>query len=243
MDVRLRGSSAAFSSTREALRSLQAISATERGGCQYYRLDRTAAHLYFAMSSKFPTLIQEYFDQLRAKGEEPVFADICGRADMRNWGVQKNYSFSLQPADGHFNFRKNIAVVGDIFSMKDFYSFVRMLREKGDRPALATFEPVAGLQSYIPYQSRKDVASLYEEVVYQRLINNLRQLVSVVRKGGFIYISRPFAMTDMGFFGRRPLKEYEISKQMAATAKELKCSLRIEGTFCGPVFLLRKRGK
>jgi hypothetical protein len=128
--------------------------------------------------------------------------------------------------------------------MRDFNSFVALLRRKRVRPAFVTFEPVAGLQSYTPRPQGPDVpTSLHKQVCYGRLLNNLRRIIRIMRPGGYVFLGKPFALDDLTLgdqLASKPLKEYEAFKILKAFCDKERCTLHVE-SLLGIRFLIRKR--
>ncbi len=140
--------------------------------------------------------------------------------------------------------KQDVIVDGDIFRMRDFYSFLALMRDRGDRPAFVTFYPMAGLQSYTPSISEERTRTrLHSPVTWQRLENNLRHLLEVMRPGGYIYLDRPFQLTgdDLGCWLRKmEIKDYDSVKWMKAFCKGKGCSVEFDRDISGVKFLLRK---
>ncbi len=223
---------------RKIIALLDATSKRRKTTGEHYRLNRLDGSSYLDSFPKWQWEITSYLSELRAKGEEPVYVDICGRADGFTLGAVKCYSFSLQPVPNYFlPSEHRVMVSGNIFSGKDFNSFIQLLRKNGSRPAFVTFEPVAGLQYYTP-----DVANgLFERIVYQRLEGNLRRMYDLLLPGGFIYISRPFQLDDMReFFAGVPQEKSALALRIQSFCQNRRCSLQINRTIFGPRFLIRK---
>jgi hypothetical protein len=209
----------------------------------YYRVDRHDASGYLSMWPKWRMKVREYFRSLKEQGERAVYADVCGRASGASLGADKSYSFSLQPLST-FWYRedKELRVRGDIFSSKDFYSFVNLLRSNGDNPGFVTFEPIVGLEGYTPWESAKGLPRLHADVTYQRLLNNLEKMFEILKPGGFIYLDRPFQLTGLkDFFMKVPQEQNDMTLSIKQFCKEKgHCSVEIERSICGPKFLIRK---
>jgi hypothetical protein len=227
---------------QEALRYIRGITRKIASGDNRYKLDRSDAAQYLWAMPKWKSVICDFFRSLQQQGEEAVYVDICGRANAVSMGADKHYSFSLQPVGHHWlRCKEEIRIQGDIFSARDFYSFVNLLRKNGDRPAWVTFEPVAGLQSHTPC-TRGNPPALQLEVTYQRLENNLRKMLEVVRPGGFIFIECPFQMMNCGdWFQKKPVEKYESSLWLKDFCKTHRCTLDMIKTLVGPRYLLRKK--
>lgn len=227
---------------RNALNDISGITTRDASGANYYQLDRLDAAKYLWGMPEWKSAISEFFQGLLRLGEKVVYVDICGRSNAASLGADKNYSFSLQPTDHHgFRCGGEVRVQGDIFSAKDFYSFVNLLRRNGDHPALVTFEPVAGLQSHAP-RLLDNPPTLQLEVTYQRLENNLRKMIQIVRPGGFIFLECPFqGMNFRDWFEKKPVEQYESSLWVKDFCTANKCDLQIVKTIVGPRYLLRKR--
>lgn len=231
-----------YAETRAALRYTRTITERALPTEGYYGCDRLYAQIYLQDFPKWKRKVFGYLRDLAGQGESVVYADVCGRATGVDLGASRNYSFSLQPTDYHFSPCKGeTRMQGDIFSMKDFYSFVGLLRRNGDYPAFVTFEPVAGLQNYSPCGKEQD-PFLRFEVSYQRLENNLCQMIGVLKEGGFLFLGPPFQfMNSVDFWRGLPQEEYPFSRWVKALCKELRCSVEIGPSyFAGPRFLIRK---
>jgi hypothetical protein len=221
---------------------------TQRTKNDHYRLNRFWAGGYFGIVPKWEKIIANYFKELHEQNEKAIYVDVCGRASASYLGADKNYQFCLQPYDHKIElFRDEITVHGDIFNEKDYYSFLKLLRQNNDFPALITFLPVAGLQGYTPDEIFGDAPNMHSKVTYQRLKNNLRKSIEVLREGGYIFIDRPFQFGRYAgaaeFMQRRPQDQYELSLWMKLFCKEMKCTLKVESNIGGPHFLIRKRRK
>ncbi|MDO8729275.1 MAG: hypothetical protein Q7K26_05340 [bacterium] len=241
MDTYIQGSVCNSTKVREAILYNRSRTQDVLKNSQYYRLDRSRASDYlWCDDGAWKTAIQTFFQSLRQHGERVVYVDVCGRANASSLGADRNYSFSLQPTDYHFlRCKENLCVQGDIFNARDFYSFVNLLRKNKDYPAFVTFVPVAGLQRYTPWHKAE---CLHAEVIYQRLENNLRKMLEVVRPGGFIFVGRAFQFTELGdFFRRKPLEKYESSLWIRDFCRKNKCTVKICDPMFGPSFLIRKR--
>jgi hypothetical protein len=144
--------------------------------------------------------------------------------------------------------KQDVIIDGDLFNMRDFYSFLALMRGRGDRPAFATFYPMAGLQNYTPWPSEKSRHTpLHPQITWQRLENNLRKLLQVMKPGGYVYLDRPFQLCDpdLGdwlFRRERNLefKDFTSVKWIKAFCKGKKCSVEFERDITGMKFLLRK---
>ena len=154
-----------------------------------------------------------------------------------------SYCFSLKTPYGarlHHS-DQDVLIEGDIFRMRDFYSFLATLKQRGDNPAFVTFEPMAGLQSYTPLKTNPRT-KLHSRVTYQRLENNLRKLIEVVKTGGYIYLDRPFQFDSMDtadFIRGVALEDYQSFKWFKDLCKEEHCSVEI-GSIFGTRFLIRR---
>lgn len=212
-----------------------------------FRVDRFYSD-YMSLQPKWERKVALYMDELKKVGERIVYADICGRTTAAQLGVDISYCFSLHASKitRKMHPKEDVLIDGDIFCMRDFYSFLALMRDKGDRPAFVTFYPIAGLERYTPSESEKYIKTrLHPRVTWQRLENNLRKLIQTVRPGGYIYIDRPFqfAGDDLGDWMRRPrveLKNYTSVKWMKAFCKGKHCSVEFDRDICGTKFLIRK---
>ncbi len=207
---------------------------------EHYRLDRGQGGQYMTGHKKMEEKVYGFLRTLRAQNEPVVYVDICGRAKLE--GADINYSFSLQ--ENYWTFDQvPERFVGDIFSAKDFYGFLQMIRSSGFQPSFVTCEPVAGLNDYTPFWNAdcKKLAH-YEAILYQRLENNLRETVKLLRPGGFIFLTRILGGEGLGeFLAGVPQEGRQESLFMKSLCQSMRCSLDIESTVCGPAFLIRKR--
>ena len=109
------------------------------------------------------------------------------------------------------------------------------------RPALVTFEPVAGLGSY---QWGDKYVSNYKSITYGRLEKRLVEMIHILRPGGYIYLERPFQMEGLAeFFQSKSQKDYDISIHLKKIARQQKCTIEISSCIGGPYFLLNKSFK
>jgi hypothetical protein len=232
---------------REAILWNRAASAKDYPDDGYrHRVDRLYSD-YMSLESAWRKEVHAYLDGLKVQGERVVYADICGRTTGVKWGADVSYCFSLHTSNimRQSHPPQDVIVDGDLFRMRDFNSFLALMRDNGDQPAFVTFYPMAGLQSYTPlssYEHRK--TKLHPEVTWQRLENNLRRLLKVVRPGGYIYLDRPFQLgsTDtLDWMQRRVLKEYQSVKWMQAFCRGKGCTVRFDRDITGVKFLVRKR--
>jgi hypothetical protein len=211
--------------------------AKQRDG-EHYRLDRSHATAYMTTHGKMEKKVYDFLRSLRNSKETIVYVDVCGRAKLGFADV--NYSFSLQENQWEID-RTPERVVGDLFSAKDFYGFLRTIRSNGHRPSFVTCEPVAGLNDYTLWCNKKLGMEGYEEVLHQRLENNLRAMITLLRPGGFIYLTRVLQGQSMReFFAGVPQEKYKESLFLKSVCKTMRCSVDIEPTVCGPAFLVRK---
>lgn len=208
-----------------------------------YPVDRMHSD-YMSLQPKWQRKVYDYLWGLRMAGERVVYADICGRSTAKGLGADISYCFSLHASEMTriMHPPEDVIVDGDLFRMRDFYSFLEMMRVRNDRPAYVTFYPVAGLQSYTPSEEK---TRLHERVTLQRLENNLRRLIEVVRPGGYIYMDRPFQLhgSDLGDWLAHPrveLKDYRSVKRMREFCAGKRCSVEFDRDISGVKFLLRK---
>lgn len=232
----------AVSEVKEAIRwNRKASEVSYPSDPHRYRVDRLWAD-YMVLQPRWEKEVSAYLKELQAAGERAVYADICGRTTAAHLGADISYCFSLHTTTmnrlGHPP--EDVFVDGDFFSMRDFYSFLALMRDRGDRPAYVTFYPVAGLESYTPSTSN---GRLHPRVTWQRVENNLRRLLEVVRPGGYVYLDRPFQLSDpdiRAFFQRLECKDYPSVKWLKAFCKGKKCSVDYDRDITGTKFLLRK---
>ncbi len=235
MDTRTK--SVPATDIRAVVSQFRQLSREKQEGGERYRLDRLSAEAYMDVDAEFRKKVYHFLRTLRGSGEKVVYVDICGRAKL-DW-ADANYSFSLQE-----NYWKSDQIperfVGDLFSAKDFYGFLRMLRNNGHRPSFVTCEPVAGLNEYTVVGYKK--TGPYEEVLYQRLENNLRAMIKLLRPGGFIFLSRVRQGEGFGeFLAHIPPEKRKATLFMKALCKSMRCSVDMSAWHGGtPNFLIRK---
>lgn len=220
----------------------EAVSARNKLGDDHHRLDRYYTADYFKIHPQWADKIIKYFRDLRTQGTKVVHADICGRTEASSLGADKSYCFSLKTSE----FRKaltpegQVFCDGDIFDTDDFSRFINKIKQ--EKPALITFEPVAGLQDYGPCQKITDAPS-YKQITYQRLIKRLCSIIEITRPSGFIYLEKPFQLDadDIIYALRgKSQKEWPISLALKKTAEKMGCTIEIKSEIGGPYFLLRK---
>jgi hypothetical protein len=232
------------SEVKEVIRWNRAATAEAYPNDPYnWRVDRLYSD-YMSLQPKWDRKVKHYLRELKARGERVIYADICGRTTATGWGVDASYCFALHTSKitRMRHPQEDVIVDGDLFRMRDFYSFLALMRDRGDRPAFVTFYPMAGLQRYTPSERN---ARLHPRVTWQRLENNLRRLIEVVRPGGYLYIDRPFQLADvdLGDWLRRPrveLKDYTSVRWMKAFCKGKRCSVEFDRDISGTKLLLRK---
>lgn len=234
---------------REAILWNRARSAEDYDKDPYiHRVDRKHCD-YMSLLPKWERKVQDYIWQLKQAGQRVVYADICGRTTAVERGADISYGFSLHASEMTriVHPKQDILVDGDLFRMRDFYSFLALMRDKGDRPAFVTFNPMAGLQSYTPSESDKYINTrLHPRVTWQRLANNLRHLLEVVRPGGYVYLDRPFQLagTDtIDWLLKKELKDYQSAMWMKEFCKGKQCSVMVDRDISGLKFLLHKRNQ
>ncbi|MFA5954700.1 MAG: hypothetical protein WC817_04150 [Patescibacteria group bacterium] len=229
-----------FKQVREAVEFQKETSAGQQSH-DYYNLDRRDASEYFALLPKWREQITTYFQALHGSNEEVVHVDICGRATAEKLGADKSYCFSLKTPESRRVVRPNdVFIDGDIFSNADFSNLLERLKQENVAPALVTFEPVVGLQSYDPRLNLKHNPR-YREVVYGQLEKRLRAAVAILKPGGYVFLERPFQSDGTAdFFQGKPQKKWEISLAVKKLARELHCSIEIASEITGPYFLIHK---
>ncbi len=206
-------------------------------------VDRLRAD-YLSRQPKWEKEVRSYLKRLHKRGERVVYADICGRASGDCLGADISYCFSLHASNLRRRFCRpgEVLVDGDLFRMRDFNSFLAQMKRNGDAPALVTFNPLAGLQSYTPTKEKLAI-KLHPQVTWQRLENNLRRLLETVRPGGYLYLDRPFQLAGTDTFdwlSRKELCEYQSVKWMTAFCRDRRCRIRFDRTITGVKFLLKK---
>jgi hypothetical protein len=207
-----------------------------------YRVDRRSAEQYFSIAPKWKQKLLEYFSELKKAKEFIVCADICGRASYLTLGANKSYFFSYKTNElcrlGEN--KKNVFFDGDIFNPTHFSQFISVIRNDGAQLAFVTFMPMAGLQQYTP-QTIEGLPN-YEHLTYTYLSKRLRDIVRILRPGGYVMIERPFQFDGsiIDFACRLPQNQFKISIAMKKIARKLKCRIEILSGIGGPYFLLRK---
>jgi len=235
MDTRTK--SVPLAEIRAVVSQFRNCTSEKQKGGERYRLDRLSAEAYMDVDAEFRKKVYRFLRTLHESGEKVVYVDICGRAKL-GW-ADINYSFSLQE-----NYWESDRIpqrfVGDLFSAKDFYGFLRMVRNNGHRPSFVTCEPVAGLNKYTAVGYKK--TGPYEEVLHQRLENNLRAMIELLRPGGFIFLSRVTQGEGMSeFFAGVPQEKRRATLFMKALCKSMRCSVDVNAWHGGtPNFLIRK---
>jgi len=207
-----------------------------------YRLDRYNVNSYFDIHEKWRDKICSYFHELHDAGEKVVHVDICGRATARSLGADISYCFSFKtPLFRSILEPNNVFIDGNIFNTSDFSSLINRLRKDNARPALVTFEPVAGLQDY--HLLAEHVPD-YMKITYGQLEKRLTDMIGILRPGGYIYLERPFQFGTLAdSFLRKDQKDYEISLSLKKISRLEKCRIEISSVIGGPYFLINKNDK
>jgi hypothetical protein len=215
------------SDLRAALAHLHSISEKARQRDGYYRVDRHSIAAYFDLRNSWMRQLRSYLESLTNDKERIVCVDVCGRATGCRWGADHSYTYSLQPLGAFTGSANESHVRGDLFNGREFGAFIKTIAANGERPAVVAFEPLAGLEAYIPFESA-DLPALYPRVVYQLLEKHLREMVKIVRVGGFLYIGPPFQFLNIGdFLCKKPQNEYDLSLKMKKVARRLNCRIQI----------------
>src|SRR5690349_9750902 len=98
MNKQTKHSVYSYTEIKNALLHVHNISREKRQkNDEFYRLDRKNAWYYLEGFPKWRKKISLYLSSLRQRKKPIIFVDICGRASGNSFGVDKNYSFSLQP--------------------------------------------------------------------------------------------------------------------------------------------------
>jgi len=231
-----------FKQIRKTIEFHSSISEENKKGFDYFRLDRLDASLYFSFHKKWKMKIINYFEQLKKGRMKIVHIDICGRTNANSLGVEESYCFSLKASDitKCLAPKSQFFFDGDIFNSKNFSDFIEVVRNK--KPALVTFVPVAGLQTYRISQNMIGVP-LYRKITYFRLIKRLCALIDILQPGGYIYLERPFQMDvdDIrDFFLRKPQSENIFYVALKKIARKNKCKIEMNLILGCPSFLLQK---
>jgi hypothetical protein len=236
MDTKVKPVSVA--DIRAVISRFRAQAVIKQKSGEHYLLDRKNAQLYLDGHDAMANKVYEFLHTLKERGEPIVYVDVCGRAKLDY--ADTNYSFSLQ--ENYFQFEHTPErVVGDLFSARDFYGFLQTIKANGHLLSLVTCEPVAGLDSYTTWFHKKSGHTWYREVLFQRLSNNLRATIRLLRPGGFIYLANVLQVESVDeFFAKTPQENYRWSLFLKELCASMYCSLDIESTGYGPVFLIRK---
>lgn len=203
-------------------------------GMDYHQVDRNHTYEYLKSFPKWIEKIEKYFEELHNKSLSVVHIDICGRTEAKSLGADKSYCFSLK-ASGitkAFAPAHQVFFDGDIFNTVDFSKFIKLI--KSEKPALITFEPLAGLENHM--------SSPNKNITYGILLKRLRSLLRVMQPGGFIYISKPFHDVDMvvEFMEGKSQFEYTFSLKLKEFTKNMDCNIEVVSSLGGPYFLIQK---
>jgi hypothetical protein len=227
---------------RKTIEFHHSISFINKQGDDYFRLDRADTSQYFRYHKIWEQKIQKYFQTLKKKKIPIIHVDICGRTNAKNLGADKSYCFSLKTSQikRAFADKNQVFIDGDLFNTEEFNILIKSIKE--EQPALGTFEPVAGLQSY--YKVKVEDIPHYSNITYEILGHRLRKIISVIRPGGYIYMERPFQFdVDYGAdcFSNKLPENYTISLKIKDVIKSLNCDIEIDKNIEGIYFLIRKR--
>lgn len=218
----------------------------EHNPSDHYRVDRSFAIRYFSIFPKWRKKIIDFTNELKKNKKDFSYVDVCGRASGVSFGANLSFLFSLKTGKvkrAFSNQGTDIFIDGDIFNPDDFNRLLDEIRSRGVPPALITFRPMAGLQSYTPFRSIEIPG--YEAITYTILYKRLAAIFELLLPGGFIMIERPFqfdgTMAD-SMMGLAP-NQYKISVALKKIARKLKCKIEIGHELGGPYFLLQKNKK
>lgn len=227
MDAHLAGQATpSLSDMREAIQRYRRIS-QRVWNHDYWGLDRRCV-AHYNLEEKWRSQVSDFLKELKAQRRKIVYVDICGRASGRALGADETYTFSLQSPNRLNSFERDggTHIRGDFFNPRDFYGFVRLLRRKRLSPAFVTFHPVAGLQLYTP----KDEDATYQAVIHQRLTNNLKKVIEILRPGGYIHLGTPFQFFGMDlrdFLMHVPKEQWESHIWLKNFCRSMRCSVEL----------------
>ncbi|HAE36646.1 MAG: hypothetical protein UR85_C0004G0014 [Candidatus Nomurabacteria bacterium GW2011_GWF2_35_66] len=203
-------------------------------GIDYYPVDRIHTYEYLKSFPEWTEKIGKYFEELHSESLGVVHVDICGRTEAQSLGADKSYCFSLKASDITRAFAPphQLFFDGDIFNTTDFSSFIKLIKD--EKPALITFEPLAGLEDHMNSPDKN--------ITYSILLKRLRSLLKVMQSGGFIYISKPFNDIDMvvEFMEGKSQFEYTFTHKLKEFVKSLDCRIEVISSLGGPYFLIQK---
>lgn len=208
----------------------------------HYRSSRSWVTEYFTGFPKWRNQVIAYVSKLRKEKQRIVHVDICGEASAVGIGATISYWFSLAKKPFLDEHDKALSLVnGDLFDSGDFNRFVRDMKRRKEQIAFITFSPDTRLQSYGPtYRPTDRPDQIYHRVVYQKLENDLRKLVTLLRPGGLILIEKAFFAPLPDLIEKWPEGEVAHVKSLF---RRLGCSVKAQHSIYGQSWLVEKWNK
>jgi hypothetical protein len=231
-----------FSELRDGVMKMRSVISNNPTSSHYYRVDRSWADEYFFQLDAWKREIVDFASTVRDSGQSAVHLDICGNTSARSLGYEHSYQFSMSTR-GHWPVDCT-AYRGDIFDKQALRDFLQQIEAERGKLSFTTFMPMAGLQSYTPQRS----CASHRDVLYQRLFQQLEQVLLHTQVGGYVLLERPFQL-DSGdgrigdFLSRTPFKQTAFHTAVKAWAKLLKCSVRGKDSIVGGNWLLKRDHK
>ncbi len=184
---------------RDTVVATRSAEVDEYGAMQWDEYKTDPNEYFFAGNREWKPQIMDFFDSLHRSGDKIVYLDICGTADGEKIGADVSYGFSLQTPANVATRPDKILIEGDVFSRKDFNRLIETILKSGDLPAFITFEPYAGIGDQVsvsgPHVTGDATVELERaktRLAYDRLANNLRKIIEMLRPGGFLLVGEFF---------------------------------------------------
>lgn len=227
-----------FAEKRAALLELRVRNKDSQESRHHYRVNRFWTDLYFSDSQlyKWQTEIRGFASNVRSIGQPVLHLDVCGNTIATRMGFDHSFQVSMQ--DTRLAISKATSYRADIFTRQSLKPILEEITRENGQLTLTTFQPKAGLQSYMTLGQ----SEAYRDVIYHRLYQQLELIVKATRIGGYIHLERPFQMDEsmVEFLRKTPPNKQLSHVTLKAWARKLQCSIRLHYDSFGHKWLLRK---
>ena len=212
-----------------------------------FRVYRSDADAYFDILPEVRVKVQAQFAKMRANGEKIVHIDICGEASAcKTLKADVSYlsPLTMIPNDELRRHRNDKPLPGNIFDPNHFARLKHTVLAQDGAPALITFNPIAGLQDHDPIHAdlTGEALELHGKVTYGILEKRLVDCMTMLKRGGYIFIEKPFqSMGTVEFLRGVPQEKRQFTLRVKELAEQNKCTVKCYADIRGPFLLVRRR--
>jgi hypothetical protein len=212
-----------------------------------YRVNRAHADAYFDHIPEVRVKVQEKFAKMRSKGEKIVHIDIAGNCSALSY-LRADISYlsplTVIPYREQYARTGEVFVPGNVFDAQHIARLKEKVLEESGRPALITFNPIAGLQRHDPLHNRwvKVSEEVFDKVTFAMLEKRLKTLLGMLTRGGFMFVERPLqSIGIVNFLQGIPQDQTSYAHKVREIAEANKCSVTFYKGIGGPYALIRRR--